>query len=166
MLLVTIDSNVLEGERERMRHAIEGLEVEITPTTVTLREHRRQSQIEAAPVFETAVFDESEFGLAAFGDEASPLLFELILRIVANGSFPKPGKRENLTHGERTQLRDAMILEAHSRDGRDVLVSNDAKAFIGPNDEKRQRLEALCRTKILTVDEFCAQVRTIACANE
>jgi len=47
-----------------------------------------------------------------------------------------------------------MILEAHSRDGRDVLISNAVKAFIGKKGERRELLEAFCRTRIFTVDEF------------
>ena len=48
-----------------------------------------------------------------------------------------------------------MILEAHSREGRDILVSNDVKAFGREGDHRRKSLEALCRTRIMTVDEFC-----------
>jgi hypothetical protein len=58
------------------------------------------------------------------GDDSPPRL-EAILAIVSAGSFPKPGQRVSLTHGERRQLRDAMILEAHAREGRDVFVTND-----------------------------------------
>lgn len=55
-----------------------------------------------------------------------------------------------------------MILEAHARDGRDVLVTDDLKGFIGPEGEKRQRLERLCSTRIMTVDEFCAEIGNLA----
>ena len=47
-----------------------------------------------------------------------------------------------------------MILEAHTRDGRDILVSNDATAYIGKDGTRRQLLETVCQTKILTVNEF------------
>jgi hypothetical protein len=55
-----------------------------------------------------------------------------------------------------------MILEAHTRDGRDVLVSNDRRAFIGKDGANRRQLEALCRTRIMTVDEFRGAVASLA----
>ncbi len=95
--------------------------------------------------------------MAALGSDESTSRFEAILTVISNGSFPKPGRRGgSLSGGERRQLRDAMILEAHARESRDVLVSNDAKGFIGNDGSKRAKLEALCRTQIMTVDEFCA----------
>ncbi len=49
-----------------------------------------------------------------------------------------------------------MILEAHSRDGRDVLVTQNTTDFI--KHGRREQLEALCKTRIMTVDEFCDSV--------
>lgn len=77
---------------------------------------------------------------------------EAILGIVSNGSFPPPGGRENLSNGQRRQLRDAMILEAHARESRDIFVTEDRKGFIA--NGKRGRLENLCRTRICTLDEL------------
>jgi hypothetical protein len=111
------------------------------------------------PVYETLTLDESRLGMAVLGGDESPSRFEAILAIIGDGSFPRRGEREELTDGQRRQLRDAMILEAHTRNGRDVLVSNDVKAF---GREKRSKLEAVCHTKIRTVDEFCREVETIA----
>lgn len=105
-------------------------------------------------VAETWVLGESPLGMAALGSDESPSRFEAILETIGTGSFPKPGDRENLGDAERRQLRDAMILEAHARERRDILVSNDVKAFGKPGSEKRRHLEALCQTKIMTVDEF------------
>lgn len=185
MLRVTVDSNVLLGHMTRLRDAAAGLDVEILTTTVTVREHGgalpsvnpvvAESAVygesfydsgavygDAAPVvYETAVLGEWRLGMAVLGDDDAPSRFEAILAVIGNGSFPKPGDRDSLTDGQRRQLRDAMILDAHSRDKRDVLVSDDHKAFIGPDGVKRARLEALCGTKIMTVDEFCANVATL-----
>jgi hypothetical protein len=178
MLRITVDTNVLDTERiARIREATEGLDVDIAPTTVTVRERpgkppRGEAIPETAvwgesrygeavwgpspPVGETFTLGESRLGMAALGANESPSRFEAILAVISNGGFPKPGRREQLTTGERKQLRDAMILEAHAREGRDVLVSNDVRAFVGKDGSKRKTLEALCRTRIMTVDEFCS----------
>lgn len=112
----------------------------------------------AQPVPETAVPGEWRLGEAALGGDESQPMLEIILRVIGGGSFPS--QREKLTRGERRQLRDAMILEAHHRDRRDVLVTEDAKAFI--NDGRREALEALCKTRIMRVDEFCDGVAEMA----
>jgi len=57
-------------------------------------------------------------------------------------------------------LRDAMILEAHVRDGRDIFVTRDTRAYVGRGGDKnvlRSKLEGLFSTRIMTVDEFCAE---------
>jgi hypothetical protein len=179
---VTADTNVLSSDMRRLREAVEGLDVEIAPTTVTLRERGVTSLPSddavvsetgvwnesrwgefvwgpSPPVYETLTLGESRLGMAVLGGDDAPSRFEAILAIIGDGSFPKRGERDKLTDGQRRQLRDAMILEAHARDGRDVLVSNDVTAFGG---EKRSRLEALCHTKIRTVDEVCREVATLA----
>jgi hypothetical protein len=71
----------------------------------------------------------------------------------------KQGQRDDPSTGERRQLRDAMILQAHARDGRDILVSDDVKAFGREGDDRRRKLEALCGTRIMTVDEFCGYAK-------
>jgi hypothetical protein len=109
-------------------------------------------------VREMAVLGEWRLGEAVLGGDESQPMLEIILRVIGGGSFPP--QRENLTRGERRQLRDAMILEAHYRDRRDVLVTEDAKAFI--NDGRREALETLCRTRIMRVDEFCDDVAELA----
>jgi len=181
---MTVDTNVLEGDMERIRRACGGRDVEVAPTSVTLRERGMTSPAEnsvvpetgvwsesqwgqfvwgpSPPVFESLVLDESRLGMAVLGGDDSPSRFEAILAIIGDGSFPKPGRRDTLTKGQRRQFRDAMIFEAHAREGRDVLVSNDRKAFIGQDGEKRRRLEAICGTRIVTVDEFCDEVGSLA----
>lgn len=183
MVRVTVDSNVLRGDLERIRQASDGVDVEIVPTTVTLREHGALDDPRAellpetgvydeslydsgavyggSPVYESLTLGESRLGMAVLAGDDSPPRLEAILAIVSDGSFPKPGQRANLTHGERRQLRDAMILEAHAREGRDVFVTNDRRGFVGKDGEKRRRLEDLCRTRIRTVEEFCAELQPL-----
>jgi hypothetical protein len=189
MLSVTADSTVLEREMTLVREASAGLPVEILPTTVTLREHKKllpsatpvvavsgvydesvydsgavyadEPQDAARAIPETMVLDQSMLGFAVLGDDDAPARFEQILRIISDGSFPKLGRRDNLTEGETHQLRDAMVLEAHARERRDVLISGDRTAFIGKDGVKRTKLEALCNTRILTVDEFCENVASL-----
>jgi hypothetical protein len=78
------------------------------------------------------------------------------LTILSNGAFPLPGKRENLSSGQRRQLRDAMILSAHVRSNRDILVSNDRRAFV--SEGRRERIEAEYGIRVMTVAEFEAYV--------
>ncbi len=173
-LRVTLDSNVLKSDLVTLRAVIGGRNVELAYTTVTLREEGRDEGQEEIVIAETGIYDESTYdsgavyadtrvyetlvigesriGFAVVGSDTSP--FEAILNVITNGSFPKPGLRDHLTRGQRAQLRDAMILEAHHRDGRDIFVSNDVAAYIGKQGERRPLLEALCDTRILTVNEF------------
>lgn len=52
-----------------------------------------------------------------------------------------------------------MILCAHVRSGRDVLVSNDRKAFI--KDGRRDSIESEFGTKVMTVAEFEEHLREL-----
>jgi hypothetical protein len=99
---------------------------------------------------ELGIFDEGQFGEARFAGQPSSERLENILAIVSNRGFPTNGCQ--LTKGERHQLRDALILEAHSAAGRKIFVTNDSKAFI--TNGRRERLEALLGTRILNHSEF------------
>jgi hypothetical protein len=98
------------------------------------------------------VLDESRL------DETVPPLnshadvLERALAIISNGSFPPPGNRNALSDGQRRQLRDAMIFEAHVRHRRHALVTRDARGFI--NEGRRDRLELLGLTRIVTPTEL------------
>lgn len=69
-------------------------------------------------VRETAVFGESRWGEALFGGDADGDRYEQLLALLSSGGFPKPGQRDHLTEGQKHLQRDAMILAAHSREGR------------------------------------------------
>ncbi len=110
-------------------------------------------------VKETALFGESAFGECVLGEGAD---LEGILRILTSGSFPKPGDRDDLSDGERRQLRDALIFEAHIRDGRDVFVTLDG-AFFGKEDGNKLILEKSHSTRIMRPGEFiqmCEDLRS------
>lgn len=186
MLRVTVDSTVLHRDMQRLRQAAAGFDVEILATTVTLRERGLPLPPQSPMVAESGVYDESFYdsgavyaesppvihetavlgewrlGLAVLGDDDAPSRFDAILAVIGDGSFPTVGERRELSKGQRHQLRDAMILEAHAREGRDVLISDDRKAFVGPYGSKRRKLEALCATRIMTVGEFCERVSELA----
>lgn len=181
MLRVTLDSNVLKTDREKVLAvaAERGIELELAYTTVTLREEARDAGQDELVIPETGVWNESTWDSGAvYAEEPPPVIYESfvigesrldyaalgghesqttldgILAVISNGSYPKPGLREDLATGERRQLRDAMILEAHRRERRDILVSNDVTAYIGKDDSRRVLLEIMCQTKIFTVAEF------------
>ena len=77
---------------------------------------------------------------------------ERALALLSNRSFPPPGRRDQLTGGQRRQLRDAMILCAHLRSNREILVSNDRRAFI--DHGYREAIESEFGTSVMTVEEF------------
>jgi hypothetical protein len=168
---ITIDTNLLDPDKlEALRQAAHDLEVDMKSVTVSVRE--RGSDVLPEPITEPAVWGESRWDSAKWTTSETLVLdestvdtgvlaslegqtrFEAILAIISNGSFPPPSDRESLFPGQRRQLRDAMILEAHARDGRHVFISHDAKGFI--DGGRREQLEALCATRILRSDEFAA----------
>lgn len=154
MRKVTLDSSVLPANV--IREAVPADSFEFATVSVTGRESRGSSfvaELCALPeVQESAVWDESEWGRAVWGGTEDSQCLEKALNIISNGAFPKPGQRDNLSDGQRHQLRDAMILCAHVRDRRDIFVTNDTKAFV--KDGRRQALEAALNTRIMTVQEF------------
>lgn len=158
MKTVTIDTNVLPADDliERAKQK----DWDVASTSVTEREmgsgDARLSVPGLGHVMETAVFDESPFGISVLGSEEDGKCFESTLQIIFNGSFPKPGHRNCLSDGQKRQLRDAIILCAHARDKREVFVSDDRKAFV--DDGRRDALETLLRTRILTRKEFLDQL--------
>jgi hypothetical protein len=151
---VTLDTNVLPNDALLSRARDAGIDVAVI--SVTRRETEitpiEKHVVALEQVVEIAVLGESRLGQAVLGGDQDASCLERTLRIVSNGSFPRPGEREQLTRGQRAQLRDAMILCAHVRNGRSILISNDAKAFI--NDGRREQLQHEFKTQIMTVEEF------------
>ena len=101
---------------------------------------------------ETMIWGESPWGESVWGDNESKVVFEEILSIISNNTFPK--KRDNLSEGHKRMLRDAMIFEGHVRENRDIFISNDERAFV--KNGHRKILENKFCTKILTKQEFMA----------
>jgi len=176
-LLITLDTNVLDQRAlDELRAEIGPFPCEIAIVTVTERE-RGDDLISLvgidSSITEVGVWGESTWGNALWGgavreafvpDESrvgsdavigGPTVgqfFEPALAIIAGNSFPPVGQRDELSPGHRRQLRDAMIFDAHARAPRHVLVTNDARGFI--NDGRRDQLERLGQTRILTLPEF------------
>lgn len=170
-LLVTIDTNQLDDHRIRRLRALLYLPHELAFVTVTGRERgevrwnigsipeslvwgesRWGEAVWGRPIPEAWVLGESPLGAAVLGGEDHVDVLETALVVITDGSFPHSGKRDALTGGQLRQLRDAMIFEAHVRERRHLLVTEDAKGFISRG--RRAKLEALGRTRILTPDEL------------
>lgn len=151
-LTVTLDTSVVNKDKsEQINRVVKNLEVNIAITSVTNRE---QMLNEGNPdvLVETAVWGESMWGGAKWANSTD--LLEAILAVSCNGSFPVIGKRGKLSKTEKHQLRDAMILNTHVREGRDIFVSDDIKAIGRTGTKTRTSLEELCDTKIMTSLEF------------
>jgi hypothetical protein len=140
LVLKAVDAGWRVGFASPSRREARGTDFE-----VSLSAHER--------VPELGVWGESSWG-ARWADKQSSERLRSILAIISNGSFPM--KREQLTKGQSHQLRDAMILEAHAAARRDVFVTADAKAFI--RNKRREQLETLLQTRILSPTEFEAEL--------
>lgn len=141
---VTIDTNIfpiddiLELAASR---SIELVRISVTDREVVNAPVRLDGTTRVA---ENAVWGESAWGGALFASSDGSL--EEILRIISNNSFP--AKRENLSDGQRRQLRDAMIFDAHLRTGNALFASCDKRAFL--KSPVRDSLELKFNTKIVS----------------
>lgn len=153
MKTVTFDSTSKPNDALLSAAASAGWHISFT--TVSLREAEgtdfEQLLRERHLSLEVLVFDESRWDESRWGDETSAIQLRAILRIISSGSFPTTWS--TLTTGQLHQLRDAMALEAHVSAGRSVFVTADRRAFI--NNERRDALQQLLSTRILTPEEFC-----------
>jgi len=154
VIKVTLDTSVLP--RTRMAAIIEsarGLPIEFATVYVTHREARGTPfELPAKLVLDTMVLGESELGAAVLGSDEHGSILDSLLSVISDRSFPKRGSRNKLSRGREHQLRDALILLAHRRENRDIFVTEDKKGFI--NGSRREALERLCCTRIMTVEEF------------
>jgi hypothetical protein len=148
----TIDTNVLPADDLIQLAKQKGINVKVVSATHTEMSpgDPRLSDLEAIP--ETGVFGQSQFGICVFGGGEESSYFESVLQIITNGSFPKPGQRDQLNDAQRNQLRDAMILCSHARERRDIFVTDDRKGFI--KHGRRDSLERILQTCIMTREEF------------
>ncbi len=149
---ITIDTNILSADALLSRCRKLGFEIAVVSVTEREIEGTRfEVNVKLLQrVSETAVFGESRWGEAKWGDEETKVNLNSILDIISNGSFPS--ERNNLTEGQLRQLRDAMILEAHIREGRDIFVSDDQRAFVKKG--RREALQERFDTRIMTKEEF------------
>jgi hypothetical protein len=172
-LLLTLDTNQLDDDRLGRFSAMIPVPHELACVTVSERERGAGLDVKLGAVPETMVWGESRWGEATWGGPISELfvldeslldggavlaaeghvdVLESALTIISNGSFPARGERDSLSEGQRRQLRDAMIFEAHVRHRRHALVTDDARGFI--KDGRRPKLERLGQTRIVTFAEF------------
>ena len=152
MPTVTLDTNVLPADD--LRTALEPKGFEFAIVSVTERElgssDLRAELQHLGTVPETGVWDESLYGQGLYGSVEGDNRLERLLQIITNNSFLK--NRASLTPKQRRQLRDAMILYAHIREGREVFVTNDARAFV--DHGRRETLQSEFPTQIMTREEF------------
>jgi hypothetical protein len=160
MKTVTVDTNTVDDPQLVEAARLAGSD--FVRTTVTDRE-LESSGIQAVlpehqPLYEPFVLGESRLGFAGLGSDIVATTFETILQVISNGSFPPRDRRSILSSGEKRQLRDAMILSAHIREGRQIFVTNDVKGFV--QGGRREVLEQEFGTKIMTAKEFLELCQT------
>jgi hypothetical protein len=160
---VTLDTNVLgQTVVHRVEKAVEGLPIELGHVSVTAREQEEAYKPPLGQCIpETGVCGESRWDQSVWSGEREKDLFKELLTIISNGSFPRVGNRDSLSHGQRNQLRDVMILVAHVRSGRDIFVTNETRAFGKKGSSLRQKLESRCSTQIMNVEEFSQYCDTL-----
>lgn len=161
---VTLDTNVLDtGTLKEIYHAANGVPLEFANTTVSAHELEGTSIIPLNnPVLETGVYGESRWDEAVWASDDEGTLFEKLLSVVSNSSFPRPNMRQKLIRGQLHQMRDVLILLSHVREGRDILVTNEKKAFVGKDGLLRTKLEDICSTRIMNVDDFISYCKSLA----
>jgi hypothetical protein len=140
--------------------ALDGLPIDVATTTVTAREVEgtawasKAAQLRVIP--EVMVLGRSPLGVAVLGSDADKFYYEGLLALLSGGGFPKPGKRDALTDGNKHLQHDAMILAAHAREGRDIFVSNDTKAIGRAGEPLREQLYQQFGIRGMTLAEFTA----------
>jgi len=157
---VTLDTNILPADD--LIASVPSGRFEFSIVSVTDRETKgtkyAATRANISNIPETMVLGESCLGLAVLADSTDASCLEFCLKIISDGSFPPPDKRDKLTSGRLRQLRDAMIFCAHVRNGGEIFVTNDTKGFI--NDDRRIKLENVLYTRIMTRDEFLTEFGT------
>ena len=152
MKKITIDTNIIPADD--IINICKNRGYEYACISVTNREIEGSSlekDMKVIPsVPEYALFGEARFGRARFHGKESSKILQDILSIISNGSFPQD--RRNLSQGQRRMLRDAIILQTHVTDKRDIFITNDKRAFI--KNGLRQKLENNFNIAILTREEF------------
>jgi len=168
VLSVTLDTGTL-----RLTDALEvlgGLEADIAFTSVTGREVEGTAWADKVKqlnlIRETGVWGESRWGEALLGGDADATRYERLLALLSGGGFPKPGQRDNLTEGQKHLQRDAMILATHSREGRDIFVSNDTKAIGHAGEKLREQLLAEFGIRAMTLVEFTTYCASFGSSSE
>ncbi len=157
---VTLDTNILPAD-DLIASVAPGL-FEFSIVSVTDRETKgtkyAATRANISRITETAVWDQSRVYKSGWGGYESASWRELGVKIIIDGSFPPPDKRDKLLIGELHQLRDAMIFCDHLRNGGEIFVTNDTKGFI--KGDRRIKLENVFFTRIMTRDEFLTEFGT------
>lgn len=167
-LTVTLDTNLAippgQTKHAALHSILRDVNADVVVVSVTERENKgRPTGFRS--IFENMVWGESSWGDIPWGgkiiresslfsenDLHRVSLFEELLGILSNRSFPRSGEREHLTKAQVRQMRDALILEAHIAAKRDVFITDD-NDFIGENDRVRQLISEKYHCTILKPDE-------------
>jgi len=151
---VTFDTNVLPARRQPddLIKLAGSKGLDLARVVVTDRELEgtdiRVDIVGLNPIPASTAWAEAYWDKSVWASDES-ILGE-ILKIISNGSFPQ--SRDNLNDGEKRQLRDALILDAHVQQGRYILVTKDTRGFV--RHGRREKFEGLYEIKIMTKEEF------------
>lgn len=150
---VTFDTNSVD-DSSLIAAAIDA-GFDVAYTSVTEREFDgttfRPAIAASSQIMEAAVIGESRIGSCVIASDQEEGRLERLVEIISNASF-QLGQAEGRSAGHARQLRDAMILSAHIREGRSIFVTNDVKGFIAGG--RRELIEKEFGSKIMTGAEF------------
>lgn len=148
---LTVDTNTVDNAE--IFAAAQTAGYNVTHTSVTDREIGSAKIVRhstGVPLLEAAVNGQSLIGSCVIARDDEKDRLSALLKIISNGSCSLDGQEK--TDGENRQVRDAMILSAHIRAGRDIFVTNDAKGFISHG--RREKLASMFGVRIMTAIEF------------
>ena len=150
---ITLDATVLDTDKKEITTTARSLGHDVGVITATARERKRKDITDNLEnISEILVLDESPLCVGALASDDDANIFEDVLCVVSHGAFSKKGSRDNLSKGEKHQLRDALAFASHVREGRDVFVTDDRKGFI--RHGRRDILQSKYKTTIMTTREF------------
>jgi hypothetical protein len=164
-LRVTLDTNTLPLSSWLPAYADGAFDFAVVSVT-TEETHGTSFAVHLSPLEQVekhTAYGAGPYGDGPYGGLVDRDCLRRALAIITNGGWSNPDIDEGLTQGQLNQRRDAEILCVHTREARDILVTNDISAFI--RHGRREQIEATFGTRVLTTAEFVAEFSALQLPN-